>query len=82
MPYYDASDLDAVLAGRPVHKQDVPWELAFADGEENRKKILRFLLGGHFRELPLRPMLAFFDAYSHGGEVRMRNVDDLFVVPA
>lgn len=84
VPYYDASDLDAVLAerGRPLAKEDVVWELAFADSGENRQKVLRFLLGGHFHDLPLDPMLRFFDAYAAGGRIRMRNLDELFVIPA
>jgi hypothetical protein len=77
-----SEDVEAALVElrAPYEKESAPYELVFADSEENRMRILRFLLAEHLHEMPAGALLAMFDRYSRGGEVRVCTASDHFVV--
>ena len=81
-PFYIAEDLEASLAkqGEIYRKQDIQYQLVFPDGEENRMKIMRFLLGGYFDEVPRQPMVDLFDPYAHAGQIVILTVHEQFVI--
>jgi trans-aconitate 2-methyltransferase len=83
-PYNTSEDVEAALQGlgAAYQKQEVAYELAFADTEENRTRILRFLLADHLAEMPQRPLLDMFDRYAHAGRVRIWTASDHFTVCA
>jgi SAM-dependent methyltransferase len=82
VPFHIAEDFRAALdrLGEPYSAEEVWYELAFPDGEDNRMSILRFLLGGYFGEVPRQAMLDLFDPYAAGGRVHMRLTHEHFVV--
>ncbi|MBA3482682.1 MAG: methyltransferase domain-containing protein [Pirellulales bacterium] len=82
VPYHTSEDVEAALValGAPYEKESVPYELAFADSEENRMRIIRFLLAEHLDEMPAEALVAMFDRYSSGGEVRVRTASDHYTV--
>lgn len=84
VPYHRSEDVEAALVemGVAYEKESAPYELVFADSEENRMRIIRFLLGEHLHEMPVRALLAMFDRYSSGGEVRVRTASEHFLVRA
>jgi len=82
VPYHTSEDVEAALVelGAPYEKESVTYELAFADSEENRMRIIRFLLAEHLHEMPVGALVAMFDRYSRGGDVRGRTASDHFTV--
>jgi trans-aconitate 2-methyltransferase len=82
VPFHTAEDVAAALSrlGERYATQDVPYQLAFPDSEENRLTLLRFLLGSYFPEVPRPAMVALFDPYARGGTVRMELVHEHFLV--
>jgi trans-aconitate 2-methyltransferase len=82
IPYNTSEDVAASLARlrQPYEKHEVRYELVFADSEENRLKILRFLLGEHFPEMPRRQMLELFEPYAQNGQVTIRTGHEQFVM--
>jgi trans-aconitate 2-methyltransferase len=82
VPYHTAEDVAAALTrlgAKPV-TEEAPYELVFPDSEENRLRIMRFLMGEHFAEVPRAAMLALFDPYASGGTVAIRTAHEHFVV--
>jgi trans-aconitate 2-methyltransferase len=73
LPYHTAEDVENVLEGlgRKFERREVRYRLSFADSEENRMKILRFLFGEHLGELPREDVLEYFEPYVSGGRVEM-----------
>jgi trans-aconitate 2-methyltransferase len=82
VPSYTGDDLAAALTRRSARftTHDVWYELAFADTEENRAKIIRFLFGKDAPRLPRAEALGYFDPFAAGGRVRLRVVHEQFVV--
>jgi trans-aconitate 2-methyltransferase len=82
VPYHTAEDVEAALQelGANYTKQPVPYELAFDDTEENRLKILRFLLSDHLGQMPRRMLLEMFDRYAREGRIWVRTFSEHFVV--
>jgi trans-aconitate 2-methyltransferase len=82
IPFYEAEDLEIALRqrGQAYRKQHVTYELEFPDTEENRLKILRFLLGDHLPEMPRRAVLDLFDPYGQDGRIVIRTTDEQFVI--
>ena len=78
----EAGAVEAALVelGVAYEKESAPYELAFADSEENRMRIIRFLLAEHLHEMPIATLLAMFDRYSRGGEVRISTASDHYTV--
>jgi trans-aconitate 2-methyltransferase len=65
VPYYAADDVEAALRDLGARfQQERRWyEINFADTEENRDRILRFLFGRYFSQLPLATLRAEFSSY-------------------
>ncbi len=82
VPYHTAEDLEITLAkqGKVYRKQDIWYELIFPDSEENRLRILRFLLGSYFDEVPRQAMVDLFNPYAHAGRIVIQTVHEQFVI--
>ena len=76
--------LSAVLdwSLKDYEKEEVPYELSFPDTEENRMRILRFLLADHLADMPRRPLLDLFDRHSDAGQIRILTSSEHFMVRA
>ena len=61
IPYNTSEDVETALQelGADYQKQQVAYELTFPDTEENRMRIIRFLLADHLAQMPHRPLLGF-----------------------
>ena len=81
-PYHAAEDVEESLRelGVAFGKEAVSYELNFADTEENRLRILRFLLAEHLAQMPLRPLLDHFDRYRRDGQISIRTASEHFMV--
>jgi trans-aconitate 2-methyltransferase len=82
LPYNTAEDLEIALRelGAGFQRLEVPYQLTFPDTEENRMRILRFLLAEHLAELSHRPLLELFDRYVHAGQIEIRTASDHFTI--
>ncbi len=82
VPYYAADDLTAELSHLevPFRTSKSHYELRFPDSEQNRLRMLRFLLAEHLDEMPQDELLAFFDQYAKGGEIVIRTWSEHVVV--
>jgi SAM-dependent methyltransferase len=82
VPYHTAEELEAVLLNQRVaHRtENVTYKLAFPDSEENRLRIMRFLLGSYFNDVPRTEMLAAFDRHRDGGSITTRISHKHFIV--
>jgi SAM-dependent methyltransferase len=82
VPYNVAEDLEAALQelGANYAKRSVAYELAFDDTEENRMRILRFLLADYLPLLPRELLLGLFDRYARGGRIEIRTASEHFAV--
>jgi trans-aconitate 2-methyltransferase len=71
VPYHTAEDVSAALRrlGAAFETHTVSYELAFADGEEDRMKILRFLLSEHLPALPRQAALDLFAPHVRDGRI-------------
>ena len=81
-PFRTSEDCEAALAGvgEAYGTEDVHYELAFPDAEENRLRMGRFLLGDDFHAVPRQAMLQCFDAYAHAGQITMQLVHKHFMI--
>ncbi|MFM8441929.1 MAG: class I SAM-dependent methyltransferase [Methylococcus sp.] len=82
LPWFFAEDLEACLTRLmvPYRTEPVRYVIRFPDTEENRLKIMRFLLGEHFGKIPRPFMLDLFTPHVVGDEVCIRTGHDHFVV--
>jgi SAM-dependent methyltransferase len=82
IPYNTSEDVESALQvlGAGYQKQQVAYELTFPDTEENRMRIIRFLLADHLAKMPHRPLLEWFDRYSRAGEIHIRTESDHFTI--
>ncbi len=82
IPYNISEDVEASLEqlGAAYRKTQVPYELIFPDTDENRMRIIRFLLAEHLAEIPHRPLLDFFDQYADSGRIHIRTSCDHYTV--
>jgi SAM-dependent methyltransferase len=82
IPYNVAEDVEAALQelGANYAKRSVAYELAFDDTEENRLRILRFLLADYLPLLPRELLLGLFDRYARGGRIEIRTASEHFSV--
>jgi len=82
VPYHTSEGVEAAL--RELHadyqKQSVPYDLTFPDTEENRLRILRFLLADHLPLMPRQPLLDFFDRYRRDGQIEIRTASDHYTI--
>jgi trans-aconitate 2-methyltransferase len=82
IPYNTAEDVEIALRGLSAEyeKQQVAYQLTFPDTEENRMRIIRFLLAEHLAQLSHRPLLDLFDQYAHSGRIDIRTASDQFTI--
>ncbi|MBI1247600.1 methyltransferase domain-containing protein [bacterium] len=82
VPYYTAEDVEAAWRdlGFQVNKTHSDFELRFPDSEENRLKILRFLLGEYLPRIPIGELLNMLDRYVDGDEFLMETFSESFVI--
>ena len=82
IPYNISEDVEASLQqlGATYRKEQVPYELIFPDSEENRMRIIRFLLADYLGELPHGPLLELFDQYADAGRIHIRTDCDHYTV--
>jgi trans-aconitate methyltransferase len=82
IPYHTSESVETTLQqlGQDYHKQQVAYELTFPDSEENRMRIIRFLLADHLSHLPHRPLLGFFDQYRDSDQIRICAASDHFTI--
>lgn len=81
-PYNLSEDVASALKelGAAYRKQPVPYELIFPDSEENRMRIIRFLLAEHLAAMPRRPLLELFDQHADGGWIKIRTECDHYTI--
>jgi trans-aconitate 2-methyltransferase len=84
IPYNTSEDVESALQvlGAGYQKRPVAYELTFPDTEENRMRILRFLLADHLAKMPHRPLLEWFDRFSSAGAINIRTASDHFTIRA
>ncbi len=84
IPYNTAEDVEIGLqqVGVVYQKQQVAYELTFADTEENRMRILRFLLADHLTHMPQRPLLDLFNQYAQSGLIKIPTASEHFTIRA
>jgi trans-aconitate 2-methyltransferase len=82
IPYNTSEDVEAALheLGAAYQKQAVAYQLTFPDTEENRMRILRFLLAEHLAQMSHRPLLDLFDQYAHSAWINIRTASDHFTI--
>lgn len=82
VPYHTSEDVERVLQAlrADYQKHAVPYALSFRDTEENRLRIIRFLLADHLAEMPLPPLLAKFDPYVRAGQIEIHTDSDHFTL--
>jgi trans-aconitate 2-methyltransferase len=71
VPYHLSEDLEAALEGlgQNFQKHRVQYELNFPDIEDNRLKMIRFMLGEHFTRMDRGAILKLFDPYTRDGRI-------------
>ncbi len=84
IPYNTSEDVETALRdlGANYQKQQVPYEVKFQDIQENRMRMVRFLLADHLRDMPHEPLLDMFDKYSHAGQIEFHLVCDHYMLRA
>jgi trans-aconitate 2-methyltransferase len=82
VPYNTSEDVEAALQGlrAAYRKQSVAYRLTFPDTEENRMRILRFLLAEHLAQMPQQPLLDLFDQHACSGQIDIRTASDHFTI--
>lgn len=84
VPYNTAEDFERALIdlGANYARKEVDYRLAFPDTEENRLRILRFLLSNHLGRMPRAELLALFDPYVRGDWIEIRTSNFQFrIIP-
>jgi hypothetical protein len=73
---------EAALAslGEAYSAEDVHYELAFADAEEHRLSIGRFLMGSDYDAVPRQAILEGFDPYASAGRIVLPLVHKHFLL--
>lgn len=82
VPYFLSEDTRRALqrAGIPFREQVVPSQVDFADSEENRLKIARFLLGQHAARLPQGELVSLFEPFRRAERIHIDSSDELFIL--
>lgn len=81
-PYHVSEDLEQALAGlgQGFEKHRLDYEVIFPDLEENRVKVLRFLLGDHMTRLDRGKLLELFNPYVRHGDIIIQTHHYQFVI--
>jgi hypothetical protein len=84
IPYHTSEDVESALRDLNANftKREVSYELTFPDTEENRMRILRFLLADHLEQMPVLSLLDLFNQYSQGSRILIRTTSDHYLVRA
>ena len=61
------------LLDYPYYKQCVEYEVRFADTEQNRLHMLRFMFADHFDESYRRELLLLLEPYQEANEIVIRS---------
>jgi SAM-dependent methyltransferase len=82
IPYNTSEDLEVALRtlGANYEKEIVPYDVEFPDSEQNRLRLIRFLLADHVADLQLGPLVALFDQFSHDDRIEMRTACEHFTL--
>jgi trans-aconitate 2-methyltransferase len=82
IPYNISEDVETSLQqlGAAYRRMQVPYELIFPDTDENRMRIIRFLLAERLAEIPHRPLLDLFDQYADSGRIHIRTSCDHYTI--
>ncbi|MFZ1175163.1 MAG: methyltransferase [Mycobacterium sp.] len=82
MPYHTSEDIEIALHALNANyeKHPVPYELSFPDSDENRMRIIRFLLADHLARMPQRPLLEWFDQFSRAGRIEIHTQSDHYTL--
>jgi SAM-dependent methyltransferase len=82
MPYHTSEDIEIALRALNTNyeKRQVPYELSFPDSDENRMRIIRFLLADHLTQIPQQLLLQRFDQFSHAGRIKIRTESDHYTL--
>jgi len=82
IPYNMSEDVEFALQelGADIEQQPIAYELTFPDTEENRMKIIRFLMANHLTPTLHRPLLDLFDKYHNDGRIVIRTTSDHFTI--
>jgi SAM-dependent methyltransferase len=74
VPYWIAEDCQIAFEKLDIsfREKKVSYEINFADSQENRDRILRFLFGEYWSRLNREPLRASFSEYRHGDEVQIK----------
>jgi len=82
VPFHTAEAVVVALDHQRVshRREDVQYQLSFPDSEENRLKILRFLLGSYFSDVPRQAMLDLFEPHMQAGQIWMQLVHEHLVI--
>jgi SAM-dependent methyltransferase len=81
-PYHLSEDLEMALSGlgQEFEKHRLDYELIFPDLEENRLKVLRFLLAEHVIRMDRGKLLGLFDLYARNGHIVIQTCHYQFVM--
>jgi trans-aconitate 2-methyltransferase len=84
VPYHMAENVADAFNRHGIRAatRSVPYSLVFPDSPENRTRILRFLLGEHFAELPESTLLCLFDPYATADTITIKTSSRHFIVTA
>ena len=66
----------------PFETEDVPHSISFPDSEENRLKLIRFLMTDYFGQIDPAPAVRFFDQYATEGRIEIATRCDHFIIRA
>jgi SAM-dependent methyltransferase len=82
MPYNTSEDIEIALRALNANyeKRQVPYKLSFPDSDENRMRIIRFLLANHLAQMPQQLLLERFDRFSHAGRIEIRTESDHYTL--
>ncbi len=82
LPYHTSEDVETALQSLNANygKRQVPYRLSFPDSNENRMRILRFMLADHLARMPRRPLVEWFDRFSGAGRIEIDTDSDHYTV--
>lgn len=82
LPYYVSEDVETQLVSTGIRyrKSQAPYQLHFPDTVENRNRILRFLFGEFFEEIPTERRLEMFDPFVVKGDIQIATESDHYII--
>lgn len=82
IPYHVSEDLDTVLKKSDLRysKEIVPYSIVFDDTEENRMKLLRFLLADHLTEALIPALVQEFEPLVRDNKIEMHTESSHYTI--